>query len=175
MDKDFLALVMYVDDLLITGTDEAKIIEFKRFLNDTFTIKDMGTAKYFLGIEMARGEKGMMLTQSKYILDLLKDVMIEEEKPITTCLPSGFQPCQPSLLLQNPDQYRRLIGRFLYLNFTRPNISFVTENLRQYMSKTTEAHFQAAIHLLKYFKNTQMYGLFLPTHNLQLSAYSDAD
>lgn len=103
MDGDFTAIVMYVDDLLITGTSESKIIQLKQFLHESFTIKDIGPAKYFLGIEMARSTEGILLTQTKYITDLLKDTRLEDSSPVNTPLPPGFQPTQESPLLQNPD------------------------------------------------------------------------
>lgn len=118
----------------------------------------------------------MLLTQSKYILDLLKDAKLEDANVVHTPLPSGFIPTQSSKQLENLDQYRRLIERFLYLNFTRPDISFATQHLSQFMSKLTEIHLNVAMHLLKYLKGSQEYGLFYPVqNNFRLTAYSDAD
>lgn len=118
----------------------------------------------------------MLLSQSKYISDLIKEVRFEEASEAKTPLPPGFQPIMPSPLLETPGQYRRLIGRFLYLHFTRPDISFATQKLSQYMSKHTMAHMEAALHMLRYLKGTQNYRLFyLVQENLQLHAYSDAD
>lgn len=54
IDVVFLILLVYVDDVLITGNDEAKLLQVKDFLHSTFTIKDLGYAKYFLGVEVAR-------------------------------------------------------------------------------------------------------------------------
>ena len=57
----FLALLVYVDDVLITGTNESDILQVKCFLHSVFSIKDLGYAKYFLGLEIARSPKGMFL------------------------------------------------------------------------------------------------------------------
>ena len=57
----FLALLVYVDDVLLVGTHETHILRAKRFLHSTFTIKDLGYAKYFLGIEIARNPHGTYL------------------------------------------------------------------------------------------------------------------
>lgn len=70
---------------------------------NAFTIKDMGNAKYFLSIQMARFEEGMLLSQSKYISDLIEEVKFENENETKTPLPLGFQPTPLSPLLQNPD------------------------------------------------------------------------
>lgn len=113
MGKDFLAIVMYVSDLLITGMNKDDIIQLKKFLNDAFTIKDMWQARYFLRIELARTKKGMILTQSIYILDLLSYAKLNDSNTVPTPLSSEFKASHPSPLMQNPDQYMRLIGRFL--------------------------------------------------------------
>ena len=70
----FLAFLIYVDDVLIVGSLEYDILEIKTFLHSCFTIKDMGYAKYFLGIEITRHPHGTYIHQRKYILDLLMDV-----------------------------------------------------------------------------------------------------
>ena len=57
----FLALLVYVDDVLITGTNENDILQVKRFFHSVFSIKDLGYAKYFLGLVIARSPKGMFL------------------------------------------------------------------------------------------------------------------
>lgn len=98
---EFLAIVLYVDDLLITGTSEKKILQLKEFLHNAFIIKDMGAAKYFLGIEMARSEKGMLLSQTKYISDLIKEVRFEDANTVKTPLPPGFQPTLASPYCKN--------------------------------------------------------------------------
>ena len=72
--NSFLALLVYVDDVLITGTNEDDILQVKRFLHSVFSIKDLDYAKYFLGLEIACSPKGMFLQQHKYVLDILTDV-----------------------------------------------------------------------------------------------------
>ena len=68
--KISIALV-YVDDLLLTGDDEEEICKLKQNLDKAFTIKDLGSLRYFLGIEIARREQGTVINQRKYINDLL--------------------------------------------------------------------------------------------------------
>nr|GEV92212.1 ribonuclease H-like domain-containing protein [Tanacetum cinerariifolium] len=67
----FLTLLVYVDDIIITGNIVYEIKEFKVFLKPKFMIKDLGKLKYFLGIEVIDTEKGICLNQRKYVLDLL--------------------------------------------------------------------------------------------------------
>ena len=67
-------LAVYVDDIIITGDDEAEIVKLKGCLSKVFEVKDLGNLKYFLGIEVARSPKGIALSQRKYTLDLLSDM-----------------------------------------------------------------------------------------------------
>src|SRR4051812_23332592 len=54
-------LTVYVDDIIITGDDKKKIRMLKYYLAEEFEVKDMGELKYFIGIEIARGPRGMVL------------------------------------------------------------------------------------------------------------------
>lgn len=67
---DFTTILVYVDDLVLTGTDLSKINNVKALLDQKFNIKDLGTLKYFLGFEVARTEQGICINQRKYALDM---------------------------------------------------------------------------------------------------------
>ncbi|XP_074314475.1 secreted RxLR effector protein 161-like [Silene latifolia] len=79
-------------------------------------------------------------------------------------------------LLEEPEKYRRLVGRLLYLNMTRPDISYSVQHLSQFVSQPRMPHMQAAIHVLKYLKKTVNTGLFYSANSdLRLNAFTDAD
>lgn len=69
-EKVFVSHVVYDDDVLNTGPNEAFITKFKNYLNQTFTIKDHGDASYFIGIELLKTKKGFYVNQRKYVLDI---------------------------------------------------------------------------------------------------------
>jgi len=72
--------------------------------------------------------------------------------------------------------YRRLIGRLLYLNSTRPDITFITQQLSQFLSKPTQTHHNVALRVLKYLKSCPDKGLFFPINSsLHLQGFSDVD
>ncbi|KAL0366872.1 UNVERIFIED_CONTAM: Retrovirus-related Pol polyprotein from transposon RE2 [Sesamum radiatum] len=173
---DFVALLVYVDDILLTGALEGSLIAVKQLLDKLFTIKDLGSAKYFLCLELARSSHGLHVTQHKYLEDILRDASMLDAKPASTPFPSRLHlTCEEDALLHCPDKYRRLVGRLLYLGFTRPNFSFPVQKLSQYMQHPRASHWDAALHVLRYLKGTCNLGLFFPSCNsLQLSAYSDA-
>ncbi|KAK6144939.1 hypothetical protein DH2020_021759 [Rehmannia glutinosa] len=151
----FLALIIYVDDVLITGNSASLICSLKKYLHDLFTIKDLGSAKYFLGLEFLRTDQGTHMCQRKYILDLLKDT-------------GSFFP--------DVERYRRMVGRLLYLNLSRPDISFGVQQLSQFVHTPLQAHWDASLHLLRYLKGTIGLGLFYPIGvRATLTAFCDAD
>nr|GEW99467.1 ribonuclease H-like domain-containing protein [Tanacetum cinerariifolium] len=88
-DKDiFLALLIYVNDIIITGNNVSEIDKFKVFLKSKFMIKDLEKLKYFLGIEVIDTDNGICLNQRKYVLDLLSDYGMLACKPAKTPLTS---------------------------------------------------------------------------------------
>lgn len=144
----FLALLVYVDDVLITGTNAADIEAVKKFLHAKFTIKDLGAAKFFLGIEVARSPSGIFLNQWKYVLDILEDTGLLGSKPVSTPLLRNFKFIATSTPHYDPERYRRLVGRLLYLNLTRPGISYTVQQLSQFVNSPYHQHWDAATHLL---------------------------
>ena len=172
-----IILLIYVDDILIASNDVDVVNAFKKFLDNNFKLKDLGTLKYFLGLEVARTSKGLSLCQRKFALKLLSDI------GLLTCKPSNV-PMDQSVKLSSgvgdavpdPSMYRRLIGKLLYLTLTRPNISYSVHKLSQFMSAPKMPHLQAAYKILKYLKKTLGQGLFLSADSkLQLTCYYDVD
>ncbi|KAK4382735.1 Retrovirus-related Pol polyprotein from transposon RE2 [Sesamum angolense] len=174
-DSEFTALLVYVDDILLTGNSESALHAVRDYLDDLFTIKDLGQAKYFLGLELARSSHGLQVSQHKY-LDILADTSMLAAKPASTPFPLGLKlVLEDGALLPNPNKYRRLIGRLLYLGFTRPDISFAVQQLSQFLQAPRTSHWDAALHVLRYLKGTPSTGLFFSSSSSsQLTAYSDA-
>ena len=77
-------LVVYVDDIVITGNDDEGIQSLKKMLAKSFEVKDLGFLHFFLGIEVAYGTQGIHLSQRKYVLDLLAETGMLESKPAAT-------------------------------------------------------------------------------------------
>ncbi|XP_020548154.1 uncharacterized protein LOC110011709 [Sesamum indicum] len=141
-----------------------------------FTIKDLGHAKYFLGLEIARSSEGTSVTQQKYIKDIIHDSGLDNANPVHTPLPLGLKLSSCGTVLEDPESYRRLIGRLLYLGFTRPDVSYGAQQLSQFVHRPCKEHLAAALHLVKYLKGTSTKGLFFPAHNsFSLTGYCDAD
>lgn len=115
---DFTVLLVYVDDVLITGNCLQEIQSTKLALHDKFTVKDLGITKYFLGIELCHTSQGTHLNQRKYILDLLQDTGVTAVKPAPFPLPQNLKlSLNKGECLSNPESYRRLVRRLLYLHY----------------------------------------------------------
>jgi hypothetical protein len=175
--SSFTVLLVYVDDVILAGNTLSEFTLIKNVLHDAFKIKDIGQLKYFLGLEVAHSTSGISLCQRKYCLDLLDDSGLLGAKPLST-------PSDPSIKLHNdtappfPDipAYRRLIGRLLYLNTTRPDITYITQQLSQFLSNPTQTHHNAAMRVLRYLKGCPGKGLFFPRNSsFQIKGYTDAD
>lgn len=97
-------------------------------------------------------------------------------KSATTPLPTGLSLFASDGPLFDPEKYRRLVGQLLYLNLTRPDLSYVVQQLSQFMSAPTSIHWDVALHVMRYLKGCPSLGLFYPSQNsFQLLAYSDVD
>ncbi|KAK4382937.1 Retrovirus-related Pol polyprotein from transposon RE2 [Sesamum angolense] len=172
-----LVLLTYVDELLIASPSESLIIEVKKFLHNAFSIKDLGLARYFLGLEIARSADGTSVSQHKYIRDIVQDTGLLHSRPTSTPLPLGLKlTSQGDVVLADPEPYRRLVGRLLYLSFTRPDICYGVQQLSQFVHRPCHSHMDAAFHLVRYLKGCQDKGLFFPASNSSiLTGYCDAD
>ena len=130
----FMALLVYVDDLVLTGNDRELCAQFKVYLNNCFRIKDLGPLKYFLGIEVARNEKGLFLCQRKYALEIVEECGLVGAKPVEFPMETNHKlRLATGKLLCDPTQYRRLVGRLIYLTLTRLELSYSVHILSQFM------------------------------------------
>ncbi|KAL0399696.1 UNVERIFIED_CONTAM: putative transposon Ty5-1 protein [Sesamum radiatum] len=166
VSSGYVGLLVYVDDVLIMAPSEDFIAEIKTYLDGLFTIKNLGMSRYFLGLQIARSALGTSVTQSKYISDIITDCGLTNSKSVVTPLPQGVKLHSASdAFLSDPEPYRRLVGRLLYLGFTRPDISHGVQQLSQFLQKPCQAHWHAALHMVRYLKGSSTQGLFFPSSN----------
>ncbi|KAK3034139.1 hypothetical protein RJ639_033482 [Escallonia herrerae] len=173
----FTAILIYVDDILLTGNDLQEIERLKKFLLKRFRIKDLGDLKYFLGIEFSYSKKGIFMSQRKYALDILQDSRLLGVCPDKFSMEQNLKLTPTDgILLSDPTKYRRLVGRLIYLTVTRPDIVYYVRTLSQFMHEPRKPHWNAAIRILKYIKGNPGQGLLFPsTNNLALKAFCDSD
>lgn len=135
-ENTFIALLVYVDDILIVRNNDQAIHELKHFLDQQLKLRDPGSLKFFLGLEVARSNKGINLCQRKYGLEILKDAGTTSCKPSKTPMDQNLKLSkEQGEFLANPSLYKRLVGRLLYLTITRPEITFAVHKLSQFIAK----------------------------------------
>lgn len=176
-EKGKVLLIVYVDDIIITGDDQKGIDELKTFLQQQFYTKDLGKLRYFLGVEVARSKDGISLSQRKYVLDILQETGLLGSKPVETPMDPNVKLCvDQGELLPNPDQYRRLVGKLNYVTVTRPDISFAVSVVSQFMSAPRLPHWEAVLRIVKYLKAYPGCGLFYRANgHLRVEAFTDSD
>ena len=128
---------------MITGSDTTRISSLKSFLHTQFHTKDLGMLKYFLGVEVTRSKKGIFLSQRKYVLDLLSETGKLGTKPFSSPMVPNLQLIKDGELFEDPERYRRLVGKLNYFTVTRPDIAYSVSVVSQYMSSPTVDHWKA--------------------------------
>ncbi|PKI50880.1 hypothetical protein CRG98_028708 [Punica granatum] len=113
-----LIILVYVDDLILTGNDPAHYAKFKEYLDKCFSIKDLGKLRYFLGIEVARRSDCLFLCQMKYTLDILQETGMLDARPVAFPMEQHLRlDSKSGEDFSDPSRYRRLVG-------SRSRISF---------------------------------------------------
>ncbi|XP_021715984.1 uncharacterized protein LOC110683885 [Chenopodium quinoa] len=174
---DICIAVVYVDDIILTGSNQDILIDLKSHLHDTFSITDLGELSYFLGIEVSRLSTGIILSQRKFTRELLEICEMDVSRSTKTSLPISVKlSATEGDLYQDPEHYRSLVGKLNFLSHTRPDISFAVQTLSQFMQCPRLAHVKALQHLLRYVAGTIGQGLFLQAaKQVTLQAYSNSD
>ena len=175
-----LYVLIWVDDIIVSGNSCELIGDFKEKLSKRFKVKSMGPLSWFLGIQFKISDTVISMNQSMYINNILTRFGMND------CAPKTL-PCDPSIhsILRNkskpmkdPTLYRELVGSLIYLMYcTRPDITFVVNILSQFMSAPMDIHMNIARGVLKYLKYTIHYDLkYVDTQDeLRVFGYSDSD
>ena len=163
-DKGTIFLLLYVDDMIITGDNLSGIQELKDFLSQQFEMKDLGHLSYFLGLEITHSTIGLYITQAKYASDLLSQAGLTDSKTVDTRveLNAHLTPSQGKPL-SSPSLYRRLVDSLVYLTVTCPNISYAIHQVSQYLFAPRSTHYVAILRILRYLKGTFFHGLLYST------------
>ncbi|KAL5540631.1 hypothetical protein UlMin_043206 [Ulmus minor] len=172
-----MAILIYIDDVLIASTDPQAIVQLKADLSKAFKLTDLGTLKYFLGLEIAHAATRICVSQRKCVLDLLSEFGYLGCKLASTPMEVNARlSIEDDNDLPDVSMYRRLIGKLLYLTLTRPDISYDVGQLSQFLSAPKASHLHAAQCVLRYLKGAPGQGLFFPSCSIfQLKAFADSD
>jgi len=160
-ETDFITVLIYIDDLLITGNSLVVIESLKHFLHAAFTIKDLEDAHLFLEKELVRSPNGIVLFQRKYALDLIIETGLLHAKMVSSPTDPNIKlHSQGSDFFHDPTAYRRLVGRLVYLTNTKLDLSYSVGLLSQFLDKPLIPHYNAALHVLRFVNASPALGLF---------------
>lgn len=178
VDEESLIVGVYVDDLLVTGTNVSLITSFKKQMSGKFDMSDMGKLSYYLGIEVKQGDDYIQLKQSGYARKVI------ERAGMVGCNPTKF-PMDPKLQINkdengtpvDPTMLKSMVGGLRYLVHTRPDVAYSVGIVSRYMERPTVLHLNAAKRILRYIQGTLEYGLVYSkdSSNNVLTGYSDSD
>ncbi|XP_066159816.1 secreted RxLR effector protein 161-like [Oryza sativa Japonica Group] len=169
-------LLLFVDSILIFGTNLEVMNEVKLFLSQNFDMKDLGVPDVILNIKLIRGENEITLLQSHYVDKILNRFGYIDSKP-------SPKPYDPSLSLRknkriarNQLEYSQIIGSLMYLaSATRLDISFAVRKLSRFTSNPGDDHWHALERVMHYLKGTMELGLYYTGYHAVLDRYSDSN
>ncbi|GJY65956.1 putative RNA-directed DNA polymerase [Tanacetum coccineum] len=157
-----LYILVYVDDIIVTGNNKGTIDNIICQLGSAFALKDLRPLNYFLGIEIVPHVFSILLSQKKYILELLQSASLSNcnlvSSPIVTLSSLSLD---DSTALSNPVKYRQVVGSLQYVTLSRPDIAFAVNKVCQYMHAPTENHWSVVKRILRYLHGTVEHGMLI--------------
>ena len=142
---DIIILLLYVDDIILTGSNSVKVHQVIHELFEVFDLKNLGKLTYFLGLQITYQSNGdIFVNQSKYIKNLIHKAGMDSCKPASTpCKPHNSLLVTEAIPLSDRTFYRSIVGSLQYLTFTRPDIAFAVNSVCQFMKTPTDIHLGA--------------------------------
>jgi len=158
-----LFVLVYVDDIIITGSSSQHIYSLITMLSKDFSLKDLGSLHYFLGIEASTTLEGNLhLSQTRYIKEILHQTNMPESRAQPTPIISSLRLTKnASTAVQDPTLYRSVVGALQYVFITRPELSFAVNKVCQFMHCPQEHHWRAVKRILRYLAGTENHGLII--------------
>jgi len=176
-DHGIVVIVIYVNDLIITGDSDADISDLKKLLKQKFEMKDLGELRYFLDIEVIKSPKGIWLLQRQYALNKFSEYGMTGCKPISIPLEQNVKlSADEGELVEDTTMYKHIVGSLIYMTITRPDLSYAVGVVSQFMQTPRKPHLDAVRCVLRYIKHTLQCGIFYEAKSqLQVHGYMDAD
>ena len=184
-DGSLLILILYVDDMLLAGTNINELAALKSKLNDTFDMKDLGDASHILGMRIVRDrdKKLLYLSQAEYIDKVLKRFNMERGKALSTPLPPYVKLCLNDCPKSDAEKvemakvpYSSAVGSLMYAMIcTRPDIAYAVGVVSRYMSNPGKKHWEAVKGVMRYLNGTKELCICFGKKEACVLGYTDAD
>ena len=169
-------LLLYVHDIVLTGSNSALLREIVDRLRAEFAVRDMGALSFFLGIDVKRTRDGFYLNQDRYAEDILEHAGMMSYKPIATPIDAKGKLNVDGLAVDDAHSYHSLADALQYLTMTQPDIAFAVQQVCLHMHDPRMPHLALLKRILPYIRSTTSHGLLLrASTDFSVTAYSDAD
>lgn len=164
--KSSLYILVYVDDIIITQSSESEVEKLIQLLNKAFSLKYLGELDYFQGIKVTKSVDGLLLTQRKYILDLLKKVQMENANSFLTPMITGQRlTAHEGDPFDDGKLYRSIVKGLQHATITKPETAYSVNKVSQFIQSPLNSYWKAVKRILCYLKGTITYGLKLSRSN----------
>ncbi|KAG3056416.1 hypothetical protein PI125_g25566 [Phytophthora idaei] len=178
VDGHCVLVLVYVDDVLITGSSPELISRTKNDLKTRFEMTDSSKCVFVLGIELADGPDASVTTcQRRYVDDILKRFGMDEGKVVVSSvgMSTRLVPSDAATKVNAP--FREAVGALMHLmTATRPDIAYAVGYVSRFMENPQEEHWVAVKCIFRYLQGTKTHGIcFKPGDNIDFRGYSDAD
>jgi hypothetical protein len=177
-----LIIGLYVDDMIILADDIQVVRDFKAGIEKRWEIKDLGEVRRILGLEITRdrAKRTIKIAQEVYTDEIITEYGLTDARDAKTPPVSleMLEPTSETDILADTDQYRRVIGKLLYLmRGSRPDICFAVSRLSRYIARPAEKHWRGAMQVLRYVKGTRKFGISFSglEKGSRIEGYVDSD
>uniref|UniRef100_H3H7X3 Uncharacterized protein n=1 Tax=Phytophthora ramorum TaxID=164328 RepID=H3H7X3_PHYRM len=178
VDGHCVLVLVYVDDVLITGSSPELISRTKTDLKTRFEMTDSGKCAFVLGIELVDGPDGSVtMCQRRYVDDILKRFAMDECKAVVSPVDMSTRLVPSDAATKVNAPFREAVGALMHLmTATRPDIAYAVGYVSRFMENPQEEHWVAVKRIFRYLQGTKTHGIcFKPGDKIDFRGYSDAD
>lgn len=133
-------VLVYVDDLIVTSTNDLQLHKFIANLNQMFSLKDLGDLHFFLGLQIQKSKSGLTLSQQSYVMDIINRNNMSLSSPIAIPVDPSSSLIKDGDPFSDPKLYRQVVGSLQYATITRPYIAYSVNRVFQFMHSPTNRH-----------------------------------
>ncbi|GJY87796.1 retrovirus-related pol polyprotein from transposon TNT 1-94 [Tanacetum coccineum] len=175
-NNGYVILCLYVDDMLIVGSNDKMIRSTKDMLKSRFDMKDIGLANVILGVKITRTQNGLLLSQTHFVDKILEKYNPDDSNIVRTPTDTTKHLSKNRGQGVNQTGYSSIIGILMYLmNCTRPDLAYAVSRLSRYTNNLGYKYWESMTRVLRYIRYTQEYGLHYTRYPAIIEGYSDAN
>uniref|UniRef100_A0AAV1ULP4 Reverse transcriptase Ty1/copia-type domain-containing protein n=1 Tax=Peronospora matthiolae TaxID=2874970 RepID=A0AAV1ULP4_9STRA len=178
VDGHCVLVLVYVDDVLVTGSSLELIAQTKADLKTRFEMTDSGKCTFVLAIELVDESDGSVtMCQRRYVNDILKRFGMDECKATASPVDLSTRLVASSEAAKIDVPFREAVGALMHLTTaTRPDIAYAVGYVSRFMENPQQQHWTAVKRIFRYLQGTKSHGLrFQPSDKIDFRGYSDAD